>query len=116
MNTNFILFSPLEQFKIIPLFIIKNSFFDISITNQTITLFFIIFAIITLFFILLKQKTSSLYIIPNKIQILIELIYTTILNLVNTRINGENSQSFFPIIFTIFFFYTFYELNGINTL
>ena len=110
MNTNFTLFSPLEQFKIIPLFIIKNNLFDISITNQTITLFFIIFAIITLFFIFLNQKTSSLYIIPNRLQIFIELIYTTILNLVNTRINGENSQSFFPLIFTIFFYKLWLQL------
>jgi len=116
MTTNFFITSPLEQFEILPLYLLKFGFFDISITNQTIILITIFFIIITFFFSLLKQSTLSLYIVPTKWQIFIEIFYGAVLGLVTSYINGKKSQLFFPLIFTIFFFYCLYEFNWFNTL
>lgn len=113
MTTNFFITSPLEQFEILPLYLLKFGFFDISITNQTIILITIIFFIITFFFSLLKQTTLSLYIVPNKWQIFIEIIYGAVLGLVTSYINGKKSQLFFPLIFTIFFFIVCMNLIGL---
>lgn len=105
--------SPLEQFEILPLFFYQIGFLDISLTNQTIILFLIIFFIITLFFSILKQTNFSLYIVPNKWQVFIEVIYVTVLGLVTSYVNGKKSQLFFPLIFTIFFFIVCMNLIGL---
>lgn len=108
-----IFFSPLEQFEILPLFFLKVGFLDISLTNQAVILFLIIFFIITFFFSILKPNTSSLYIIPNKWQILVELSYMAVSSLVLTYINGKKGRLFFPLIFTVFLFVASMNLIGL---
>jgi len=103
------LFSPFEQFEILPIFSLIFKNFDFSITNQTIFLVIIIFSLISLFFICLKQTTYTLYIVPHRLQLILEIIYSTILGLLISNVNGEKSQFFFPIIFSLFFF-----ISGMN--
>jgi len=62
---NFILFSPLEQFEILPLIALNFGVLDFSITNQTVILALILFFFSVLFFFFLKQSTSSLFIVPH---------------------------------------------------
>jgi len=97
-------FSPLEQFEILPLLPITISFLDFSITNQTIMLSLIVFFLISIFFIVLKQSTNTLFIVPHRFQIVLELLYSMILGIVVDNISGKKAQLFFPLIFTIFFF------------
>jgi len=106
-------FSPLEQFEILPVFPITISFLDFSITNQTIMLSLIIFFLISIFFIVLKQSTNSLFIVPHRFQIVLELLYSMILGIVVDNISGEKAQLFFPLIFTIFFFISSMNLIGL---
>jgi len=106
-------FSPLEQFEILPLLPITISFLDFSITNQTIMLSLIVFFLISIFFIVLKQSTNTLFIVPHRFQIVLELLYSMILGIVVDNISGKKAQLFFPLIFTIFFFISSMNLIGL---
>ena len=92
-------FSPLEQFEILPLLPITISFLDFSITNQTIMLALIVFFLVSIFFIVVKQSNSSLFIVPHRFQIVLELLYSMILGIVVDNISGRKAQLFFPLIF-----------------
>lgn len=106
-------FSPLEQFEILPLLPITISFLDFSITNQTIMLALIVFFLVSIFFIVVKQSNSSLFIVPHRFQIVLELLYSMILGIVVDNISGRKAQLFFPLIFTIFFFISSMNLIGL---
>jgi len=106
-------FSPLEQFEILPLLPITISFLDFSITNQTIMLALIVFFLVSAFFIVVKQSNSSLFIVPHRFQIVLELLYSMILGIVVDNISGKKAQLFFPLIFTIFFFISSMNLIGL---
>jgi len=108
--------SPLEQFEILPLFSLNLGYLDLSITNQTVILFLILTFFSILFLGCLKQSDSSLFIVPHRWQIIIETIYMMVLNMVNDTIGGKKNQLFFPLIFSIFFFYYQYEFNWFSTL
>ncbi len=104
--------SPLEQFQIIPLFVLKFWNFDISITNATVILFLVFFLFLSFFLALLK-KDNTLFIIPTKGQALIELIYKLILSLVVDNIKDKRGQKFFPFVFSIFLFILLLNLIGL---
>jgi ATP synthase subunit 6 len=110
---NFIIFSPLEQFEILPLLAFNFGVLDFSITNQTVILALILFFFSVLFFSCLKQSTSSLFIVPHRWQTIIEFIYSIVLSMVNENIGGNRNQLFFPLIFTIFFFVVSMNLIGL---
>jgi F0F1-type ATP synthase membrane subunit a len=106
-------FSPLEQFEILPILAITFSFLDFSITNQTIMLVAIVFFLISIFFAIVKQSNSSLFVVPHRFQIVLELLYNMILSIVVDNISGNKAQLFFPLIFTIFFFISSMNLIGL---
>jgi len=69
------IFSPLEQFQIYPLFQINLGLFDISITNAAI-LFLV--TISSMLFLLYSIGTeNTMYLVPNSIQYIFELLYET---------------------------------------
>ena len=92
--------SPLEQFEILPL--IPN-FFGVTITNETVILLLTVLFIYLFFKNSFKQTDSTLFIVPHRYQVIIEMLYKMILSLVTDNISGDKSQFFFPLIFTIFF-------------
>jgi len=108
-----LMFSPLEQFEILPLFILNLGFLDISLTNQTFILFLIFFFYFSYLFSLLNLKTASLYIVPNQWQIILELMFGAIAELVTSYISGNKSYIFFPLIFSLFFFIVLLNLIGL---
>ena len=107
------MYSPLEQFEILPLLIIKLGFLDISITNQTVLLFLSFFFFIALFFLTLKESNNTLFIVPTRWQSVVEIFYGLILSMVVDNISGKKSQAFFPLIFSIFFFIAIMNLIGL---
>jgi ATP synthase subunit 6 len=107
------IFSPLEQFEIIPFFNFKILFFDLSITNQTLILLLIIFFLFTFFFALIEKKHNSLYLIPSRFQLMIEIVYSLVLSMVVDNISGKDAQKFFPLIFSLFFFIALMNLVGL---
>jgi F-type H+-transporting ATPase subunit a len=91
--------SPLEQFKVNPIFEIKLGKFDTSLTNSS--LYMIIATFLVIAFML--KATSRKLLIPNKTQLVAEMIFSFIQNLVKTSI-GQEGAKFFPFIFSIFSF------------
>jgi len=108
---NFLL-SPLEQFEILPIYTI----FFVIITNQVVILFLTLFFLISLFFSLVItdfEHSSFAYIIPCRIQVVIEIIYSMLLGMTLDNINGKHNAEFFPLIFSIFFFISSANLIGL---
>jgi len=96
-------FSPLEQFEIIPLI----QFLNINFTNSFL-IFSIGFFFLLIFFNILIYKN----IIPSRIQQIIELIYFTVLELIFLNI-GEKGRKYFPLILILFFFLLLCNLIGL---
>ena len=95
------MYSPLEQFQILP--IIKLFFF--FLTNSIIILLLV--SIYLFIFIKILNKF-----IPNVYQQIFEGIYNVIIELVYSNI-GKKGKDFIPLIFTIFFFLLCCNLIGI---
>jgi F-type H+-transporting ATPase subunit a len=99
-----ILNSPLEQFEIIPLVPIEfktvAGTFDISVTNFVLFLFFD-FSII-LFLLLLG--TYKLKLLPNRLQLIIEGIYTFVVDTIKQQ-TGDEGLRFFIYYFLVFFLF-----------
>jgi ATP synthase subunit 6 len=106
-----ILYSPLEQFAVIPVIPLFFSAFDISITNETIILTLGISGLLILS-LLIKNPSNSLPLIPTNTQVIFEIIYKLIGSLIKDNIVTSNKAHYFPIIVSIFFFISL--LNGIG--
>jgi len=107
------LYSPLEQFEILPLISLNLGFLDLSITNQTILLLLITFFTVTLFLSSLKQSDSSLFITSHRWQAVVEMVYLLVLGIVTDTIKSKSAQLYFPLIFTLFFFIASMNLIGL---
>jgi len=107
----FFLSSPLEQFQILPLISLNLGNFDFSITNATI-----ISAIGLLSFVYilhsLLSKNKTFFIVPNRIQYVIEVIYGVVYGLLNDNV-GSVGKSFFPYVFTLFMFILISNIIGL---
>lgn len=103
--------TPLEQFQIISLFSFKLSCLDVSITNML--LINIIAAGSFLYLILmLSSENKCFFIIPNSWQILIELIYDTVSQMLYDNIN-EEGEKYFPFISVLFCLILILNLAGL---
>lgn len=103
-------FSPLEQFEINIFFSLSFfNFFDISITNSTIYVFFSFL----FFFFILYLGTFKILIIPTNLQIISELLYQFIFDMIKTQA-GLKGQQFFPLLFVTFGFVLFSNVLGLT--
>lgn len=103
--------SPLEQFDILPVIPLFFNSLDISITNETVILSIGILG----FFLIItfsQNYDSTLFLVPTRSQIIIEIIYKLIASLIKDNIVTNNKEHFFPLIISIFFFISL--LNGIG--
>ena len=91
--------SPLEQFEIIPFVQIKSGGVDLSFTNSSLSMIITV-TFITLFLTLTVNTRS---IIPSRVQLLSELCYNFIAQLLKDTI-GNEGRKYFPFVFTIFMF------------
>ena len=91
--------SPLEQFEIIPFAHTEIGGYDISFTNSSLSMVITV-AFITLF-LTLSVNTRS--IIPSRMQLISELIYNFIAQLLSDTV-GDQGRRYFPFVFTIFMF------------
>lgn len=91
--------SPLEQFEIIPFLNFKTENFDLSVTNSSIAMLLTV-TIIALFF---SITVNTRAIIPSRLQLISEMCYNFIAQLINDTI-GNEGKKFFPFVFTIFMF------------
>ena len=91
--------SPLEQFEIVPYMHTEIGGYDISFTNSSFAMVLTV-AAITLF-LTLSVNTRS--IIPSRLQLISELSYNFIAQLLSDTV-GKQGRKYFPFVFTIFMF------------
>ena len=91
--------SPLEQFEIVPFIEIKSNNIDLSVTNSSISMILTV-VIITLF---LTLTVNTRAIVPSRLQLLSELSYNFIAQLLKDTV-GNDGRKYFPFVFTIFMF------------
>ena len=91
--------SPLEQFEITPYVHLKLNNVDLAFTNSSLAMVITV-AVITIF-LTLSVNTRS--IIPSRIQLMSEMSYNFIAQLLNDTV-GDQGKKYFPIVFTIFMF------------
>jgi ATP synthase subunit 6 len=107
------IYNPLEQFEVITFDLngIDWDFglFYIYITNN-IYLFFQL--ILFLYMVILFFSFFETYIIPTKLQVLIEFVYNFVYSILNQQA-GFKGRFYFPIIFLTFFFILFSNLIGL---
>jgi len=87
-------------------------FFDFSITNQTVIIFLVLILSSFFYLSLLNPKTYTLYMIPTRFQVFIELLYKIILSILISNV-GKEGQAYFPIIFALFFYILSFNLIGL---
>jgi len=103
--------SPLEQFQILPIIPIHIGNFDFSITNASIIL---VFGLGSFIFVLNSPFSAqgNFYVAPNRIQNIVEVIYSVVYGLLNDNV-GSTAKSFFPYVFTLFTFILISNVIGL---
>jgi len=94
--------SPLEQFEILPIF----NFYLFILTNSTI-----IIAIGFAFLFFYNKAINTGTLIPNRLQLIFESMYETVVELVYLNI-GTYGYLFMPLIFSLFLFLILSNLLG----
>ena len=92
------MFSPLEQFDVIPLVFLNLGKYDISLFNIFIPLILIIKVIK-----ILENYYFNYKLIPTNIQYILENLIEFIINIIKSQI-GKEGFLFLPFIFTKFIF------------
>lgn len=104
-----LLFSPLEQFRIVDLIKLGIGKYDISLTNSSLNLLFILFIVSLILFNF--NSISKLYIIPSNWQLVLESLYKFILSIITDQI-GNEGKKYFSFLTTIFIFVLFSNFLG----
>lgn len=103
-----LIFSPLEQFRIISLFPLHYKNLYLNFTNSSLFLLLTLFFLALLFHMSLRQGGL---LIPSRWQSFLEMIYEFVASLVNEQI-GKKGAKFFPLIFALFVWILFSNLIG----
>ena len=76
------IFSPLDQFEILPIFSLNLGFADFTITNVNVILVLIFFFLISLFFLIISIKDYTISIQLNNWPIVFNMIYNIVKDLI----------------------------------
>jgi ATP synthase subunit 6 len=104
-------FSPLDQFKIAPLFSIQFAGIDISITNFLLVSLLTLFVLQIFVFLMKDAATSSFFIAPSGWQNLLEKLYALVTQLLSDIIT-TGSEKYFPFMSVLFMFILTNNLIG----
>lgn len=90
---------PLSQFEVKKILDLHIGSLDLSFTNSA--LYMVIATFLAIFF--LDTATSEKTLIPSRLQLIAESLYTFIMDMVKSSIGNEGNK-FFPLIFSLFIF------------
>lgn len=96
-------YSPLDQFKIAPLFSLQIAGLDFSFTNFLLISLLTLFVIQTLVFLIKEPTSNSFFVIPSGWQNLIEKIYALVTQILSDIIT-TGSEKYFPFMAVLFMF------------
>ena len=91
--------SPLKQFEIDPISNIELGGYNLSFTNSSFAM--LITVLVITLFLTLTVNTKS--IIPSRMQLISELMYNFIAQLLSDTV-GDNGKKYFPFVFSLFMF------------
>jgi ATP synthase subunit 6 len=106
------LYSPLDQFKIAPLFSLVVAGIDISATNFLLVSLLTIFVIRGFVFLIKEPNSNSFFVIPNGWQHIIEKLYALVTQLLSDIIT-TGSEKYFPFVSVLFMFILSNNLIGL---
>ncbi len=102
--------SPLEQFEIKTIGSpIQAGGVDLSFTNSALFMVLSVFIVILFLFI----STRKILLKPNKWQMLVEVVYSMIMDMVGTNLGKKEELKYFSLVFTIFMFFLIGNLLGL---
>ena len=104
-------YSPLDQFKIAPLFTLQFAGIDLSVTNFLLASLLTLFVIQSFVFLIKEPTTNSFFVIPSGWQNLIEKIYSLVTQLLSDIIT-TGSEKYFPVAIVLFMFILSSNLIG----
>ena len=99
--------SPIEQFNIVTKVPLEIAGVDVSFTNSSLLMVLVVSALS--FFLIGGTRKSAM--VPGRWQVMVELLYSFIANMVRDNVGKEGKQ-FFPFIFTLFVFILGLNLAG----
>ena len=99
--------SPIEQFNIVTKVPLEIAGVDVSFTNSSM-LMVIVVSVLSVFLIGGTRKRAM---VPGRWQVMVELLYSFIANMVRDNV-GKDGKQFFPFIFTLFVFILGLNLAG----
>jgi len=105
-------YSPLDQFKIAPLFSLQIAGLDFSFTNFLLVALLALFVIQSLVFLIKEPTSNSFFVIPSGWQNLIEKLYGILTQLLSDIIT-TGSEKYFPFVATVFMFILSNNLIGL---
>lgn len=104
--------SPLDQFKIAPLFSLNLFSLDFSLTNFLLAAILNLVIIKALIYTSKEKSSNTLFVVPNGWQLIIEKIYVLVAGLVSDII-VTGSEKYFPVMTFIFMFILTNNLIGL---
>lgn len=104
-------YSPLDQFKIAPLFSLQIAGLDFSFTNFLLVSLLTLFVLQTLVFLIKEPTSNSFFVIPSGWQNLIEKLYAMVTQLLSDIIT-TGSEKYFPFMSLLFMFILSNNLIG----
>ena len=104
-------FSPLDQFKIAPLFSFVIAGIDLSATNFLLVSLLAVFVIRGFVFLIKEPTSNSFFIIPNGWQHIIEKLYALVTQLLSDIIT-VGSERYLPFAIVLFMFILSNNLIG----
>ena len=112
-NMNYCIFSPLQQFEILPIVNFYFGSIDFSLTNVTVIILFLGVLYTFFYFFLLNLRDFQIFLIFSKWQFVFNDIYLLILGLVIDNVGLKKGAKVFPLVFSIFLFILSLNLIGL---
>ena len=110
---SFLFFSPMEQFRILPIFFFQFFGFDFSITNATITLAVFLIGFVISLIIVINPKDNSFFAIPYGPQTVLESVLNAAKQIVQKNLNFKYYEhSVLPLIFGLALFLVTLNIGG----
>jgi len=106
-------FSPMEQFRIVPVYMLNFFVFDISITNATITFVMFFIGFIVCFLIVINPRDNSFYAVPYGPQTVLETVLSATKQIVQKNLGFRYVEhGVLPLIFSLALFLVTLNIGG----
>ena len=106
-------FSPMEQFRIVPIYFFQCFGLDLSLTNASVTLFVFFLGSIISLLIVLNPKDNTFYAIPYGPQTILEAVLSGAKQIVQKNLNFKYYEhSVLPLIFGLALFLVTLNIGG----